>query len=80
MKTKAQVLPKEIAVTHSIRPDVQREFLSFSIAGWEEVAPLTKKVLLYEGKKFTFSGWNSERNECYFFKPLNEEVQTATWI
>jgi len=79
MKT-ATIVQNEIAVRHSVRPDIQREFLSFSIKDWKEVSVLTKKVLLYEGKRFTFSGWNSDTNECFFVKPLNENISTAKWL
>lgn len=79
MKT-ATIVPNEIAVRHSIRSDIQREFLTFSIKGWEEVSTLTKKVLLYEGKRFTFSGWNSDTHECFFVKPLNENPSIAKWL
>lgn len=68
---------KDIAVRHSVRPDVGREFLEFSVDGWDEVKKLTKKVLKFEGKDFVFSGWNSDSNLCYFFKPLNETVKIA---
>ena len=75
---KAQILPKEINVSYSSCPDVGREFLSFSIDGWDEVKKLTKKVLLYDGRKFVFTGWNSDRNEIYFARPIgNDTVETA---
>lgn len=74
---KATVIPNEIAVEYSIRPDVGREFLSFSIEGWDEVKKLVKKVLLFDNKKFTFTGWNSDDNKCYFAKPIENEPLTA---
>ena len=78
MKTaNATVLTDEIAVNHSIRPDVQREFLSFSISGWDEVKGLTKKVLLFDGRKFVFACWNSDRMEIVFYRMLDGNTITA---
>lgn len=78
MKT-ASIIPNEITVKHSVRPDVGREFLSFPIEdGWDDVKKIHKKVLMFEGRKFIFSGWNSDRNECYFFRPLDRDPSTAT--
>ena len=34
--------------------------------GWDDVKKICKKVLSYNGKKYTFTGWNSDRNECFF--------------
>lgn len=76
----ATISPTEFAVNHAIRPDVQREFISFSISGWDEVKKLTKKVLLYDGRKFTFSCWNSDRLEIVFVRPLSGDVATAKFL
>lgn len=63
----AAISPDEIAVRHSNRPDVNQEFLTFDVPnGWDDVKKICKKVLLYDGRKFTFRGWNSDRNECFF--------------
>lgn len=74
----SSILANEIAVRHSVRPDVGREFLSFDITGWDDVKPLTKKVLLFDGRKFIFSCWNSDRNECIFYRMLDGSTVTAT--
>jgi hypothetical protein len=69
---KATIEPKEIEVTHNVREDVLREYLTiYCPNGWDDVKKLTKKVLTFEGRKFTFTGWNSDRNVCYFVRPLN---------
>lgn len=73
----ATIIPNEISVQHSIRPDVAREFLSFSISGWDEVKKLTKKVLTYDGRKFVFSCWNSDRMEIVFYRTLDGSTLTA---
>lgn len=75
---KAIILPNEIAVVHSVRPDIQREFLKFSVEGWDEVKKLNKKVLLFDGRRFTFTAWNSDTNECYFVRYLNDTPTFAT--
>ena len=74
---KATILPDEIAVQYSFRPDVQREFLSFPISGWDEVKKLVKKVLVYDGRKFVFSCWNSDRMEIIFYRMLDNSTKTA---
>jgi hypothetical protein len=63
---KATLLQNEINVTHSVRDN--REYLKFSITGWDEVAKLTKKILSYDGKKFKFSCWNSDDLYCVFIR------------
>jgi hypothetical protein len=74
---KATIAPLEIAVQHSVRPDVAREFLSFGISGWDEVKKLTKKVLTYDGRKFVFSCWNSDRMEIVFYRMLDGSTKTV---
>lgn len=74
----ATIIQNEIAVDYSYRPDVQREFLSFDVPnGWEDVKKVCKKILLYDGKRFAFTGWNSDTNKCYFAKPIGIEIKTA---
>lgn len=81
MKTKATILPNEIPVSHSVRPSVGREFLTVQCPeGWDDVKKLTNKVLLFEGRKFTFTGWNSDRNEAFFASPINGPIATAAII
>lgn len=77
---KATILPDEIAIQYSLRPDVQREYLSFSISGWDEVKKLVKKVLLYDGRKFVYSCWNSDRMEIIFYRMLDNSTKTAKLI
>lgn len=43
--------------------------------GWDDVKKLTTKVLLYDGKQFVWSGWNSDRNVS-FFKVDNRKFAT----
>ena len=64
-------------VSYASRPDIRREFITFDITGWDEVKKLSKKVLTFDGRDFIFSGWNSDRNEIYFFRPLNGGLKIA---
>lgn len=75
---KATIVEKEIAVQHNVRKEVNREFLTFYVEnGWDDVKKFTKKVLQFEGRKFIFSGWNSDTNECYFSRSLTIEPKIA---
>lgn len=68
----ATINPKEISVEHSVRPDVGREFLKIECPnGWEDVKKLTNKVLTFDGRKFTFSCWNSDYNYACFYRLLD---------
>jgi hypothetical protein len=75
----ATISPNEIPVRHSERPDVGRAFIAFDITGWADVEKVCKKVLIYKEQRYVFSAWNSDRNECIFFRPLNESVAFARW-
>ena len=78
---KATIADNEIPVQHTIRPDVDKEFLTLNVPeGWDDVKKMTNKVLVYEGKRFTFSGWNSDDNKCYFTKPITSDASTAKVI
>ena len=80
---KATVFPDEIPVRFSARPDVGRDFLTLSFEGdyaevWKQVSKVSKKVLTYDGRKFTFTGWNSDRNEAFFAAPHQQNADFAT--
>ena len=69
----------KIKVEYSAVPGDNREFLTFSVPnGWDDVKRLTNRVLTYNNKDFTFSGWNSDRNECYFVRLVNGMSFVAT--
>ena len=74
----ATIVPNEIAVTHSVCGD--REYLKFDISGWDDVKKLTKKVLLFDGRGFVFSCWNSDHNYCVFVRLLNGSTKIAKII
>lgn len=71
----ARFAPDELPVQHRAYEGV--EYLTFDIPnGWDDVKKVCKKVLVFEGKRFTFSCWNSDRMECVFrwFPGVSESV------
>ncbi len=78
---KATILPNEVPVVYSNRPEVGREYLTIDVPnGWDDVKKISKKVLTYDGRKFTFIGWNSDTLQCYFSRGLNETVAKVATI
>jgi hypothetical protein len=74
----ASIASNKIQVQYSAIPGDNREFLTFNVPdGWDDVKRLTNKVLTYNNKDFTFSGWNSDRNECYFVRLVNGPTRVA---
>ena len=62
----ASIQKNEVAVTHSNRNGIG-EFLTVECPnGWDDVKKLTKKVLKYQGKRFLFTGWCSDKNQAFF--------------
>jgi len=43
-----------------------QNILTVQITGYEDVLALQNKALIFEGRTFQFSGWNSDTNEAYF--------------
>lgn len=75
---KATISKNELAVDYSERPDVGRDFLSIDIPnGWDDVKKLTKKVLIYNDRKFVFCSWNSDNMKCNFVAPHGGSAETA---
>lgn len=65
---------EEFSVRHAIRPEVNLEFVAVDVPnGWDDVKKITNKVVLFDGRKFCWSGWNSDRNEAFFKRPLTGE-------
>jgi hypothetical protein len=57
---------KEIKAEYRVSKD-GRGWLYISVPnGWDDVKKICKKVLTYDGRKFLYSGWNSDRNDCFF--------------
>lgn len=71
---------EKLAVRYTSRPEVNQDFLTFDVPnGWDDVKRVTNKVLTYEGRDFTFRGWNSDRNECFFSAPHGGTSPVATF-
>lgn len=63
---KATIDHQEIAVAHHCY-NHGREHLTIDCPeGWDDVKKLVNKVLTFEGRKFVWKGWNSDRNVCFF--------------
>jgi hypothetical protein len=72
----ATVIPNEFPVRYSKRENT--EFITFDVPnGWDDVKKVCKKVLSYDGKKFTFSCWNSDDLYCSFRRDNGVDVSTA---
>ena len=68
----ATVNPNEVSARYSFREGFGH-YLNIEVPnGWDDVRKLTKKVLHHDGRKYTFRGWNSDRNECYFHSDGSE--------
>ena len=77
----ATVMPDAIPVRHSVRSELGLEYISFDIPnGWDDVKHICKKVLMFDGRPFTFSCWNSDRMECIFRRSLNESKPSFATI
>lgn len=75
----AAVLANEVPVKYDERPEVNRDFLTIDVPnGWNDVKRISKKVLLFDRRRFTFSGWNSDSLKCYFVAPHGDNATTAT--
>ena len=75
----AEISSNKLAVRHTVRLDVNREFLSFDVEnGWFDVKKMVNKVLVFDNRDFVFSSWNSDTNQCYFCRPIHGESITAT--
>ena len=72
----ATVIPNEFPVRYSVRENT--EFITFDVPnGWDDVKKVCKKVLSYDGKKFTFSCWNSDDLYCCFRRDNGVDAPTA---
>jgi hypothetical protein len=72
----ATIAKNEIPVRHSDRGELG-EYLTIDVPnGWDDVKKICKKVLTFNGKKFLFTGWNSDSNDCYFRHTGQEQIAT----
>jgi len=75
---RARIAKDEIAVRYSARADVGREFLEIDVPnGWDDVKSIHTRVLIYENKRFIFTGWNSDSLKAYFARPFGAEPEIA---
>lgn len=62
--------PKEIRAEYRVDQGGRGWLYISAPNGWDDVKKICKKVLTYDGRKFLFSGWNSDRNDCFFKEEL----------
>lgn len=74
---KASIAPNEVAVTYQTLGGY--ECISFPVSGWDEVKGLQAKVLVFDGRQFRFTGWDSDRNVCFFKRSNASEPNVATF-
>ncbi len=76
----AKVVEGEWEVRHTVYADA--EFIRWDIPnGWDDVKKIAKKVVLYDGRKFTFSCWNSDDLYVVFRRSLvTGDTKTATLL
>lgn len=71
---KPTIVENAVQVYYYSKPELNREYLKIDVPnGWDDVKKLTKRVLNYNDRLFTFTGWNSDRNECYFVRPIDAD-------
>lgn len=47
--------------------DARYDLLTLEVpAGWDDVKHLHARVITFAGRRFGFTGWNSDRNHAYF--------------
>lgn len=68
----ATISKNEIAVRPRTRDDDGSHWLVIDVPnGWDDVKKISKKVLIFEGRKYVFMSWNSDRLECSFKESAN---------
>lgn len=48
--------------------------------GWDDVRKILSRVILHEGRRFVFTGWNSDRLEAYFQSPKSRPASFGTLV
>ena len=62
-----KVVPDSVAVLCAEADPAGVHWLTVSVPrGWDDVVVLTNRVLEYDGRRYAYSGWNSDRNAAYF--------------
>ena len=63
---------KSLPVVYTVRPEINREFLRFDLPnGSNDLNKISKKILSFKGKDFSFAGWNSEEMTCCFSRVMD---------
>jgi hypothetical protein len=65
--TLATIAKNEIAVEYRERASDGTKWLIINVPnGWDDVKKISRKVLVYNGLRFTFASWNSDNLVCNF--------------
>ena len=67
----ATIVKNLIPVRHSYSAEMGNRLEIDAPEGWDSVKKICRKVLEFENLKYTFVGWNSDRNVCYFKEEKN---------
>lgn len=78
MEIKATFNPNEVSARYSDRTSEGfGHYLTIDIPnGYDDVKKLSGKVLRHDGRAYTFTGWNSDRNEMFFRSTGKEVIAT----
>ena len=68
----AEIVANKFTVTrHSVDQESRREYIEIAVPNlWDDVKQIHHRVLMFDGREFTFSGWNSDTARSYFVRPL----------
>ena len=71
MNVIATIAKNQLAVHANVAPNGLK-YLTLDLPdGWTTLQPLTNKVLTFDGQTYTYRGWNSDRNEAFFYLDTN---------
>ena len=49
-----------------VRYDEEHDHITIDVNGYDDIKRVSKLVLRYGDRLYTYTGWNSDRNEAYF--------------
>jgi len=70
----ATIQKNQIAVKSNVREDGSNWLTVDVPNGWDSCKKIVNKVLNFNGRNYTWRGWNSDRNEAFFRE--NDEIAT----
>jgi hypothetical protein len=76
MNAIATIAKNQLSVRSDTTPNGLKYLTLDLPEGWDTLKNLTNKVLTFDGQTYTYRGWNSDRNEAFFY--LNNNVATVS--